>query len=112
MATFNQQGQKVQNQYNAETINFGQVTTPDTYLKELRALQAELNKAIQSNELESDQAIDVEYHLKKAVDYAEKSAPDKKSIIEHLTSAKELVSNIGGLAAALNGAIVAVGALF
>ncbi len=110
--TFNQQGQTVQNQYIAETINFGQATTPDTYLKLLRALQAELDKVIQSNELENDKAIDVEYHLKKAVDYAEKPDPDKKSIIEHLTSAKDFVSNVGGLALALNGAIAAVGALF
>ncbi len=112
MATFNQQGQIVQNQYNAETINFGQATTPDTYLRELKALQAELDKAIQGKALESEQALDAEYHLKKAVAQAEKSDPDKKSLIEHLSSAKELVSNVGGLAAALAGAITAVGALF
>ncbi len=115
MATFNQQGQTVHNQINAETIetiNFGQVTTPDTYLKELKALQAELDKAIHENVLEGEQALDAENHLKKAVAQAEKSDPDKKSLIEHLSSAKELVSNVGGLAAALAGAITAVGALF
>ncbi len=112
MATFNQQGQKVQNQYNAETINFGQVTTPDTYLKELKALQAELDKAIKGKALEGEKALDAEYHLNKAVVQAEKPDPDKKTLIEHLSSAKELVSNVGGLAAALAGAITAVGGLF
>ncbi len=112
MATFNQQGQKVENQYNAETINFGQANTPDTYLKELKALQAELDKAIKGKALEGEQALDAENHLKKAVAQAEKSEPDTKSLIEHLSSAKELVSNVGGLAAALAGAITAVGVLF
>ncbi len=112
MATFNQQGQAVQNQYNAEIINFGQATTPDTYLRELKALQVEIEKAIKGKALESKQALDAEYHLKEAVAQAENPDPDKKSLIEHLSSAKELVSNVGGLATALTGAITAVGALF
>ena len=41
MATFNQQGQTVQYQYNADTINFGQATTTENYLQELKALQIE-----------------------------------------------------------------------
>ncbi len=112
MATFNQQGQTVQYQYNAETINFGQATNPGTFLRELKALQAEIDKAIQGKALEGEQALDAEYLLKKAVGQAEKTDPDKKSLIEHLSSAKELVSNVGGLAAAIGGAITAVGALF
>jgi hypothetical protein len=112
MATFNQQGQTVQYQYNAETINFGEVRTSDDYLLQLKNLQAELKKAIAARAIPDEIAIDAEYQVSKAIQQAEKPTPNKKTLVEHLTSAKELVSNVGGLAAAVGSAIAAVGTLF
>jgi hypothetical protein len=113
MANFYQQGQHVHgDQYNAEAINFGQVDNSADFLRELKNLQAELNKAIAAKAIPDENAIDAEYQMKKAVLQAEKPAPDKKTLVQHLTTAKELVANVGGLAVAITGAIAAVGALF
>ena len=112
MATFNQQGQTVQYQYNAETINFGEVRTPDDFRLQLKNLQAELNRAIKAKAIPDEKAIDAEAQVKKAILQADKPTPDKKTLIEHLTSAKELVANVGGLAVAVTSAIAGVGALF
>jgi len=112
MATFNQQGQTVQYQYNAETINFGAVQTPDDFRLQLRNLQAELNRAIEAKAIPEEKAIDAEAQVKKAILQADKPSPDKKTLIEHLTSAKELVSGVGGLATAIASAVATVSALF
>lgn len=112
MATFNQQGQAVQYQYNGDTINFGAVQTPDDFRLQLKNLQAELKRAIDARAITDEKAIDADAQVKKAILQTEKPAPDKKTLIEHLDSAKELVSGVGGLATALASAIAAVGALF
>lgn len=112
MATFNQQGQTVQYQYNADTINFGQAQTPDDFFRELKHLQAELKRAIEAKAITGENAIDAETHVKKAILQAEEAAPDKKTLLEHLTSAKEIVSNVSGLVAAFTSAIATIGALF
>ena len=78
MATFNQQGQTVTNQYNAENINFSQVQTKDDFFQELKQLQAELEKAIEAKALTGENAIDVQTHVQKAILQAEAETPDKK----------------------------------
>ena len=112
MATFNQQGQTVQYQYNAETINFGAVSSTEDFSQQLKNLQAELKRAIESEAIGEENAIDAEANIRKAVLQAGKPAPDKKSLIEHLSSAKELVSGVSGLAGAIASAITVVGTLF
>lgn len=112
MATFNQQGQTVQYQYNADTINFGSVKSNDDFVRELKSLQAELNRAIEGKAIEGEAAIDAESYVKKALLNAESSAPSKKSLTEHLESAKALVTNVDGLVVAIGSAIATVGTLF
>lgn len=113
MAEFHQEGQHIHgDQYNAETINFDQTQNPADFLRELRNLQAELNKAVTAKAIPEENAIDAEYQVKKAILQAEQPNPDKKTLVEHLSSAKELVSNVGGLATAIAGAIAATTALF
>lgn len=112
MATFNQEKQTVQYQYNAETINFGSVKTADDFLLQLKNLQAALDKAITAKVIPDEDAIDAEDLVKKAIDQAKSPSPDKKTLVEHLSSAKELVSNAGGLAVAITRAIAAARALF
>ena len=105
MATFNQQGQTVTNQYNAENINFGQVQTQDDFFLELKHLQAELEKTIEAKEITGEEALDAETYVKKAILQAEAETPDKKTLIDHLTSAKDLVSSVEGLATVFASAI-------
>jgi len=112
MATFNQQNQTVQTQYNAETINFNQAQTSDEFFTKLEQLQSELDKAIQAQAITGENAIDAQMHIKKAILQAKESTPNKKTLIEHLTSAKDLVTNVGGLVTAITGAIATIGALF
>jgi len=112
MATFDQKNQTVQNQYNAEIINFGESKTYDEFFQKLKQLQAELERAIEEKAIFGENAINAETHVKKAILQAKGSAPDKKTLIEQLTSAKELVTNVSGLATSITSAIAAIGALF
>ena len=112
MATFDQRNQAVQNQYNAETINFGKIQTQAEFIQALTQVQAELQKAIAAKAITGENAIDAETHFKKALLQAAAATPNKKTLIEHLMSAKELVINVGELASALTGAISAIGTLF
>lgn len=112
MANFDQRNQTVQTQYNAETINFGQAHTQDDFFQSLKQVQVELEKAIAAKAITGNSAIDADTHIKKALLQAREATPNKKTLIEHLTSAKDMVINVGGLASALTGAIAAIGALF
>ncbi len=112
MATFHQEGQTVQNQYNAETINFGGVESTEDFTLKLQALQSELNKAIEAKAITGDNSIDAEYQVKKAIAQAQSPTPDKSTLIDHLTKAKELVTGVDGLVTACAGAIALIGTLF
>ena len=86
--------------------------TQDEFFQTLKQVQAELEKAIAAKAITGEKAIDAETHIKKALLQADEATPNKKTLVEHLKSAKELVTNVGGLASALTGAITAIGALF
>ena len=70
-----------------------------------------MNKAIAAKAIPDEKAMDAEDEVRKAIIQAEKPTPDKKTIIEHLTSAKKLVTNIDELAMAITNAITTIGAL-
>ena len=110
MANFKQTNQTVQHQYNAETINqysaqtieFGNATNREEFLRELKKLQNSICKAIETKQLTGENSIDAESYLKKSILQAEKKAPNKTTIIEHLTKAKEYVTSVNSLATAVN----------
>jgi len=112
MATFNQQHQNIQHQYNAETINFNQSQTSDEFFLQLKRLQTELQNATEAKAITGEKAIDAKMHIKKALLQATETTPDKKELIEHLASVKKLVVNIDGLVTACAGAIATIGAIF
>lgn len=112
MATFNQQGQSVETQYNAENIHFGKAENISDFLRQLTQLQTEFSSAIENKLVTDAKAIDAEILIKKAIQQAEKPQPDKKTIVEYLSSAKDLVTNANGLALALSAAVSTVGVLF
>jgi hypothetical protein len=105
MAIFDQRGQRVTYQYNAAgDINFGAVQNRMDLVGELGKLQGELTKAKQAGVFDEGVATDAEYQLTKAVQEARKPAPDKRTVLDHLTSAKTVVEGVaaaGGLVTAL-----------
>ena len=118
MAKFDQRGQKVVNQVNAETVsmvNFGAVQNKGKFVAELRKLLAEVNKATQVGAINKEVSVDVGAHIKKAIIEAEKPEPKKKSILDHIEGAKDLLEGITSatsLVTALIEAAKIVGGLF
>jgi hypothetical protein len=105
MAIFDQRGQQVTYQYNAAgDINFGAMQNRMDLVGELGKLQREMTQARQAGVFDEGVATDAEYQLTKAVQEAKKPAPDKKTLLDHLSGAKTLVEGVaaaGGLVTAL-----------
>lgn len=115
MAKFDQRGQQVVNQYNADVINFGSVQNTAELLSEMSKLLLEVNKATQTGIVSEKISIDVESHLKKAVIEMKESSPKKTTILEHLEGAKTLLEGVAsatGLVTALMQAIKIAGEIF
>jgi len=116
MGTFDMRGQHVGQQYNAgRDMNFSGAQTYEDVTTELEKFNAQLMQAKEAGILPEDIATDVQYQVTKALQQGKKPEPDKKSMIEHLTTAKELVEGVaaaGGLATALFSAIQMVQRLF
>ncbi len=112
MVKIKQKVKTIHNQYIAETINFGEVKSSDDFVLKLQELQAELEKAIDARALSEGKSLDAEYQVKKAIAQAKSPTPDKTSLIEHLKTAKELVTGVDGLVAACAGAITRIGSFF
>jgi hypothetical protein len=116
VAQFDMRGQRVTNQYNAgRDINFGAVQTPADLITELEKLNEQFTQAKEAGVLSEETATDAQYQVTKAIQQAKKPNPDKKTIVDHLTTAKAVFDNItaaSGLVTALAGAIQIVQKLF
>jgi len=113
---FDMRGQRVTNQYNAgRDINFGAVQTPVDLMAALEQLNGQITQAQEADILSEETATDARYQVTKAIQQAKKPAPDKKTIVDYLTTAKALLGNItaaSGLVTALVGAVEVVQKLF
>ena len=116
MANFDMRGQHVTNQYNAgRDINFGAVQTAADLVTELEKLKSQLAQAQANGVVTEETATDADYQLTKAIQQAKKPEPDKKTLLDHLTTSKALLENVAtasGLVTALVGAIQVVQKLF
>ncbi len=116
MANFDMRGQHVTNQYNAgRDINFGAVQTSIDLMSELEKLKIQISLAKENGVVPEETATDAEYQVTKAIQQAKKPDPDKKTLIDHLTTTKALIENIAAassLVTALVGAIQVVQKLF
>ena len=116
MATFDQRGQRVNQQYNAgRDINFSSVQTSADLVSELEKLKQQITQATESGILPEETATDADYQVTKAIQQAKKPEPEKKTLLDHLTTTKALLENVaaaGGLVTALVGAIQVVQKLF
>ena len=127
MAQFDMSGQQVKgnqniagrDQYNAgrdqyiakRDMNFGAVQNTADLVAALEGLKEEVAKAKGSGIIDKKKATDVEYQITKAVQEAEEPKPDKKTILDHLTTAKSFIEDVaaaGGLVTTIVGAIEAV----
>ena len=116
MAQFDMRGQRVTKQYNAgRDINFGAVQTSVDLIAQLEQLNGQVAKAQEVGILTEETATDAQYQVTKAIQQVKKPDPDKKTIVDHLTTAKALLDNIAaasGLVTALVGAVAVVQKLF
>ncbi|GHO68205.1 hypothetical protein KSC_070970 [Ktedonobacter sp. SOSP1-52] len=115
MSIFDQRGQHVHTQYNAQHMNFGTVQNMVDFTTELIKLREEIGRVKKEGLLDRKQANAVDYHITEVVEEAEETQPDKKTMLDHLNTAKSLISGVtaaSGLVTALVGAIEAVQKLF
>ena len=116
MANFDQRGQRVNTQYNAgRDINFGAIQTQTDFVTELEKLKQQIAQASESGILPEETATDADYQVTKALQQAKKPEPEKKTLLDHLTTTKALLDNIAaasGLVTAVVGAIQVVQKLF
>jgi len=116
MGTFDMRGQHVGQQYNAgRDMNFSGAQKAEDVVAELEKFNALLVQAKEAGILPEEVATDAQYQVTKALQQGKKPEPDKKSMIDHLTTAKELIEGVaaaGGLATTLFSAIQMVQRLF
>ena len=116
LAQFDMRGQHVTNQYNAgRDINFGAVQTPEDLIAALEQLNEQIVQAKIVGVLSEETVTDAQYQVTKAAQQAKKPDPDRKMIVDHLTTAKTLIEGVtaaSGLVTALLSAIHIVSILF
>ena len=105
---FDQRGQKVNYQYNAAgNINFGAVSSNTDLVAELRKLLDEINKAISTGAIDSENGVDVESHLKKAILQAENPKPNKQIILKNIDGAKKIIEGMASAVGLVGGFVQA-----
>ena len=116
MANFDMRGQRVTNQYNAgRDMNFGAIQTSEDLITALERLNEQFTQAKEAGMLSEEMATDAQYQVTKATQQAKKPDPDKKTILDHLTTAKTLIEGAtaaSGLVTTLTAAIQIVQKLF
>jgi hypothetical protein len=96
-------------------LTFEAVQSPQEFLQQLERLKETIVSAGEIHILSEETAIDTEAAVRKAIGQAKNPTPDKKSLLEYLSTAKSLVKGIegaDGLVANLASAIEAVQKLF
>ena len=68
-------------------------------VEELRKLVDELGRAQASGALDEDAATDAEYQVKKALNQAQKPDADKRTILDYLAAANEVITTAAGATA-------------
>jgi hypothetical protein len=115
MATFNQQNQTVQYQYNADTITLSNVSTRADLTRELHNISAELNRAYSLNTIDDPHGQQAKDALEQATRESEQPSPNKLRVTSFLEAAQNAVKGItglGGLYLAISEAIELAHALF
>ncbi len=117
MAEFNMSGQKVNGpQYIAgRDMHFGAVQNQNDLVAQLDQLKKQFTQAKEAGLLNEETATNAEHQVAQAAQQASSPTPDKKSILDHLTTAKALIEDMAatsGLVTTLVSAIEAVHKVF
>jgi hypothetical protein len=88
---FDQRGQHVNYQYNAQTMNFGSMQNRAEFLEGLKHLKAEVGKALEAHVLDEDAGKEAEFHLDQAANQASRPDADKGKIQASLEKAKNVL---------------------
>lgn len=108
MPVFDQRGQHVTYQYNAAgDINLAGVQNRADLTQQLERLYAELKRAAEAGTLDDTLATEAKYHLHKATVESKQASPDKKSLMDHLGSAGEVIKTVAGLGGLFNAIVKA-----
>lgn len=94
-----------------QSLTFGAVQSPADLSALLAQLQSAVTQATADGTLPEEMGIDARAALEKAVLQTKKPTPDKKSMLDYLTTAKSLLESVtatGALVPALLAAIDAV----
>lgn len=116
MTFFDQRNQKVNTQYNAiGDINFNDAQDISQFIVELEKLKTEFLRVAEQEAIDGEIVTDAEYQLTKAIQQSQKIEPDKKTIVDHLKNAKQMIDGVTvatGLINALTKAIEIANTIF
>jgi hypothetical protein len=105
MAIFDQRNQNVNYQYNAAgDINFDSVRNRAQLIGQLEKLKDELAKAGSAGAIDPEVVTDAGYQITKAIQQSQRPEPNKKTMLDHINSAKTLIhgaASAAGIVAAL-----------
>jgi hypothetical protein len=105
MTLFDQRGQHVDTQYNAQTMDFGGVQTRDDLVQLLEVLCGEVDRAALAQALDRKTANEVQYRVDRVATEAQEPKPDKVSMVQSLTEAKGMIEKLPAAAGALAGLV-------
>src|SRR5260370_41504592 len=105
MTVFNQQGQSVNNQYNAAgDMHFNSIHNVNELIPHLQQLSAEIDQAITTGKIDKETGNAAKAELAKAVADAHKPDAKKTTLVTYLTKAQALLAGItatGGIVEAI-----------
>ena len=94
-----------------QSLNFGAVQSPADLPALLAQLQSVVTQATTDGTLPEETGIDAKAALDKAALQTKKSTPDKKSILDYLTTAKSLIESISAASALVPSFVAAIEAV-
>ena len=116
MTIFNQQGQQVNNQYNAAgDIHFGPISNTNELIVQLQQLSSALSQAIVDGRIDTSAGTSANEALKNAVSHLGNPDVHKATLIGYLVKAKEILTGItaaGGLVQGITHLIQVIRGLF
>jgi flagellar biosynthesis chaperone FliJ len=115
MAKFDMREQKVTYQYNADTINFGNVSNRTEFARQIDNMRAEISHASDAEALDHTQAENVQNVLQEVSVEVQKPNPDKSKVTTMLETAGNIVKGVtalGGLYLAITKAVEVAHHLF
>ncbi len=92
--------------------HFSSAKNGDEFITQLNRLKEEIQNAIQSQELDSDDAEGATSQINKAIEQVKSKHPDVAKLTRQIKSAQALSEGVTGLANSFGDALNAIGSLF